>query len=241
MKGIHLDIKSLLYRIKTMKRSTLFVAVGVFLLFIGGIAYLLKPNISYVNDNTIKSDKLSVEEAKSLMGSMIKNLINVYEKPKEIFKGDNVEIGKSTPKEGEEETPKEVETPNEEETVKQTGFKVENYDEVMSSIFTKNGIKQFENMKFSGKNYVLKENGNVYLLDNVVVGDNRFTGNAFAFGSPIIKVNSIRCNISFNQAEPDDKGEVHYAVFTKELKLVKQDDKWYIESFGYSNTKETKK
>ena len=78
---------------------------------------------------------LTKDEAVSVLGDTIIDVIKVYESPTSIF---------------------EIETETREDGTIISNVK--NYQDVISGIFSEKGISELESTKFSGKNYVIKEN-----------------------------------------------------------------------------------
>ena len=233
-------------KLKNPTKPMLCLMVGFLLFFFGFMMIITKPKTEYSSNTTIVSSKLSSEEAKNLMDSLLKNALYIYEKPSELFKVSDAYYEEPVKEEEKEETKKEEskteeakedkkEEQKEETKVENNAILVDNYDEVIKTIFTENAIKQLEEMEFEGNKYVVKDNGKVYFLNDIIKKTNFFLNDSYSFGTPVIKEDSIKCNISFNRVVIDKTDVVNYELFIKELVLVKKDDKWLIDSFKYTN------
>ena len=238
-------------KLKNPTKPMLCLMVGFLMFFFGFMMIITKPKTEYSSNTTIISAKLSNEEAKNLMDSLLKNALYIYEKPSELFKVSDT-VYKEPVKEEEKKETKKEETKKEESKTEEAkedkkeeqkeetkeennAILVDNYEEVIKTIFTEKAIKQLENMEFEGNKYVVKDSGKVYFLNNIIKKTNFFLNDSYSFGTPIIKEDSIKCNISFNRVVIDKDNVVNYELFIKELVLVKKDDKWLIDSFKYTN------
>jgi len=233
--------------LKNISKSTMLMIVGGLFLFIGMMLYMTRPQVQYDSNTQIMTTILSVDESKTLMDSLLKNIINLYEKPNELFdvtpeKYENPEekkeevkedtSKKNTKKNTKKEEPIVEEEPKEETT---NALAVNNYEEIITKLFTEKGIKQLENMKFNDVKYIVKDGDKVYFMDDVVGKDNKFASDIYVYGKPLITENKIKCKISFNRVTIDTNDETNYELFIKELVIVKKDDNWLIDSFDYSN------
>ena len=228
--------------LKNISKSTMFMIVGGLFLFIGTMLYLTRPQVQYESNTQIMTTILSVDESKTLMDSLIKNIINLYEKPDELFDvtPENYvkqeEKKEDTTKKDKKDTKKEE---KKEEEVKEenttNALAINNYEEIVTKLFTEKGIKQLEDMKFNDVNYIVKDGEKVYFLNDVIGKDNKFSADVYVYGKPVITENKIRCRISFNRATIDTNDDTNYELFIKELVIVKKDDNWLIDSFDYSN------
>ncbi len=236
--------------LKNISKSTMFMIVGGIFLFIGMMLYMTRPQVQYDSNTQIMTTILSVDESKTLMDSLIKNIINLYEKPAELFDVTPEKYEKPEEKKEEEKkeekketskksskkkTTKKEETPVVVEEPATNALAVNNYNEIVTKLFTEKGIKQLEDMKFNDVNYIVKDGEKVYFLNDVIGKDNKFSADVYVYGKPVITENKIRCRISFNRATIDTNDDTNYELFIKELVIVKKDDNWLIDSFDYSN------
>ncbi len=225
--------------VNKLGKATCLVLVGVFLLFIGFMIYTSRPRVIYNEQGEITSYVMSEDEAKSLIESILSNVLNIYENPTKLFKvkSDNVEEHETEEKAKEEK--KDID-PN---------IYILDYDSIMPKYFTKNGIMEFEEMKFSNKPYYNKnEDGDIFFSTNVILDNNKFTNVSYTITKLIIGETEISCNINFSKLRIDELDEVNYEVYTKKLVLVKEEEDetnkedenktyWLVESFNYANKK----
>ena len=156
----------------------------------------------------------------------MENAISVYENPSLLFKVSDATITiKEEKKEEEEET----------EDNSNNAKLVSNYNDVIKTIFSSNGIKQLEKMTFNKKKYVYKNNDVVYFINNIIDTDYSLTDIAFTYSKFTIKSDTITCNVNFNKVTIDEDNAVNYYIITKPIKLVKTGDDWLIDSFNYTN------
>lgn len=185
------------------------IILGIIFLSVGLFLYVNKPEEKMIINEPEKI--LTKEEASSLIGEKIKSLINVYERPNEIF---NIE-----------------ENANEDGSVSK---KVTNYQEVVTNLFSENGIKQLENTKFNGKNYVIKNNDIISLLDKIPV-ENSYVNSKINLEMVDVKENVITSQVIFSSNSLDSNDVINYYVINKNIKLIKIEDKWYVDDFNYNN------
>ena len=225
-------------------KATCLVLVGLFLLLIGFLIYSSRPRVIYNEQSEVKPAIMSEEDAKSLISSILTSALNIYENPSKIFE---VKKDETSNEEGQTEEKKENKT--EENKPVDTKTYIVNYDEIITKYFTKNGITEFENMKFSDKKYYNKnENGEVYFDSDVILENNKFTNVTYTLTKLVIGEEEISCNINFSKLRIDQLDEVNYEVYTKKLVLVKDENDdsnenkenkttWLIDSFDYANKK----
>lgn len=197
-----------------MKKYTLLIIAGGIFLVLGVILSMLKKNeVFYIYEET----KLSQEEATALIIEKVKNVMDVYEKHKDIF---NV-----------------VEVTNQEENTEESNneyIKINNYEEVIKDIFTEEGIEELEKIEFEGKKYIEKREDGVYVLSSIPLR-NRFSDSSISVSISMNVLEEVKAVVSFTSDEIDDKDVLIYRIYEKNIDLVKKDDKWLIKSFNYSN------
>lgn len=229
-----------------MKKSVFILIIGAVCLVSGIYLYTTQgqDDIIYV---TSSSSVLTKEEATSLVNDTVKNIISFYENKEDTFKVEKIkeEIVEETEENGEQKTTK----ANEENQAKDENqgieekpvieipdgyIKVTNYDEVVKKMFTENGIKELEETEFEKKKYVLKDEENVYLLDKLPE-DNQFKDYNITLGVIEIEEKEINCEVTLSTNKMGEDGVLVYYVIVKNLKLVKNDDGWLIDTFAYNN------
>lgn len=191
-----------------MKKTYLLIVVGVLFVSIGLYLYFGKDN------NQLESpseDLLSKEEATSILSQSVKDIIKVYESPSTFFDVSLEEIdGKKM-------------------------YKVNNYSEVIKTIFTENGITQFESINFENSKFVtINEDNSIYFLGEIP-SDNKYSNSKIVLNKVNVKLEELSCEVTFSDAVMDEEGIMNYYVIVKEFKLVKVDDRWLIDDFVYSN------
>ena len=197
-----------------MKKNKMIIIVGLVLLVLGSALYMLARRNDTEKGNNDANRVLSSEEAESLIEETIRKIINVYEDPGTVFQV-------------------------KEEEDKPDYIKILTYDVDMKSMFTEKGIKELENTKFNNKNFFLREENNVYFI-NDIPDDNKFSKSTITIGKKDIKEKSITCEIIFTTYGLQDDDSLSYFLIVKELKLVKveKDDSeavWLVDNFEYNN------
>lgn len=190
-----------------MKKGYLFWGFGVLLFFVGSFIIFNR------NDIVVEPPKevmLTKDEASNLLVQLTRDVIKVYENPNALFDCTLEEIdGKKL-------------------------YKVNNYLDVISSLFTKKGINELEKMKFNDGIFVQKNDNEVYFMSELP-SDNRFIDSSISLDFIDIKMHEISCNVTFNNSLVDENGILRYYVISKQLKIVKVDGNWLVDSFLYSN------
>ena len=139
-----------------MKKNKMIIIVGLVLLVLGSALYMLARRNDTEKGNNDANRVLSSEEAESLIEETIRKIINVYEDPGTVFQV-------------------------KEEEDKPDYIKILTYDVDMKSMFTEKGIKELENTKFNNKNFFLREENNVYFI-NDIPDDNKFSKSTITIG-----------------------------------------------------------
>ena len=190
-----------------MKKHTLLIIIGGLFLIIG-IIYSFgkkKENITY-QENT----NLTQEEASSLVLEKTREIIDLYENPKETFMLDR-EI-------------------NEESDY----LNVLNYDTIVYNMYTEKGIKEIEKTMFDNKSFVKKEEDEVFIL-KALPDNNKYSNCSISISDIFVNTNNIKAVVSFTRNEIDQNNALTYYVYEKNIELIKKDNKWLINTFIYSN------
>ena len=203
---------------KSISKNTLFIIVGLMFLISGCIlTTMLAKNDEqpiYVDTNRT----LSNEEANSLISEMVSKVVDLYEK-----------------KEGftiVEDSSKEDNDSKEEHKIEESYIEVSNYDEVVKKLYTEEGIKELESTKFDNKSFVKKED-KVYILKDIPE-DNILINSRISVSKIDVKKDSITGEVQFTKYGLVDD-TVTYYIITKNIMLIKEDNKWLINSFIYAN------
>ena len=189
-----------------------YVIIG-FVFIVAGIIV----NTFFNHGVSIEGDgSISKEEAAGFLSTLVEEVVYVYEKPSEIFKTE-----KQTVKIGENDVEVTVLT---------------DYDERVKKIFSENGIKQLENMKFGGKTYINKIDGKVYVADVIGV-KNKVLNSSLQIKNVTVNNSStqIKGVANFYKAGTDENDVINYYYLSKNVRLVRVDNTFYVDSFIYSN------
>lgn len=187
-----------------MKKTYVLITLGILLFSSGFFMYMKKSNkMSSINGDDVI---LSRDEAVNIMGQLINNVIKVYENPNEVF--------------------------DTSETEDTTIIKINNYMEIISSIFSKDGILQLENIVFNEKKFITKnDNGTFVLKANL----NKYSNSKINVDQITITKNTISGVFTFYSYDLDSNNDINYYVITKNISAVKVDNKWLIDNFEYNN------
>ncbi len=189
-----------------------YVIIGFVLIVLGIIINtFFNRSVSIQGDNSV-----SKEEAAGFLSTLVEEVVYVYEKPSEIFKTE-----KQTVKIGEEDVEVTVLT---------------DYDDRVKEIFSENGIKQLENMKFGGKNYINKADGKVFVTDIIGI-KNKVLNSSLQIKNVTVNNSStlIKGVANFYKAGTDENDVINYYYLSKNVKLVRVENTFYVDSFIYSN------
>ena len=192
-----------------LKKHTLLIIIGGLLLVIGVILYNGKKTETYY----YVESKMTQDEAKAIIIDKTKTIMDLYEKPNDTFSLDKK--GSTT----EEESDNYV--------------KVLNYDEVIESLYTGNGIAELESTMFNKQSFVNRKDDGVYILSSIP-SDNSYLNCSIVVSNILIKDETIKATVSFTR-DNVDKDNINYYVYEKDIVLVKKDDSWLIDTFKYSN------
>lgn len=218
-----------------MKKYVLVILVGVLCLFSGMYLYGMQKNN---NQDVIpaQSNLLTKEEASILINDTLKNVINVYESKNDIFKIEKQSNNDEKLPQNEEESDKKAEDKeqNSEEEIPSSYVKVTNYDEVVKGLFTENGIKELESTSFSKNNFVIKNENDVYLYDEIPQ-ENQYKKSNITLGTIDIKEKEISCEVTLSTYIMGEDEILTYYVIVKNLKLIKEGDNWLVDTFSYKN------
>lgn len=210
-----------------MKKHSLLIIIGSVLLVVGISLTFIKKKEN--NTNYVEQD-ITKEEAYALVLEKTKNVIELYEKVDSSFKV----VNEKTPSEDEEEKEKKEEQESKEDN---PYVKVSNYNDVVSALYTEKGIKELETIKFNKQLFVDKKDEDIYLLKEIP-DENKYSNSTILIDDIKIKDNEeISAKVTFSSDGLDKEDNLTYYLYEKNIKLVKDNDRWLIDSFIYSNTK----
>ena len=191
-----------------MKKSLIYIILGVVLLSLGSFLYIKGRS----NNVVVKEHEMTKDEANNVAKELINDVIKVYENPAVIFKTLQV-------------TKDDVNL-----------YQVDDYESVVKNIFTSNGISQLEGMTFENKKYVSKIDNVTYFLTSIP-HSNSYIKSKISIDSIEFDNNKIIVQVTFSNSEVL-ADEINYYVITKTMEIVKENDKWLINDFDYSDNKE---
>ena len=209
----------------TIKKNTLIIIVAVFVFGLFAIYYVnnMKKKDNVIYYETASNNDLTEAQAKVIIDEKVKTIMKLYENPVELF-----EIEKN-------ESNMDFDSVLNEKEVNELDYyyKISNYDDVLKELYTENGVKELENTKFGDKSFVKKDNGDIYLLKNIPNSNKYLKSNIVYYG---IKYNNqiITAGIRITKYNLVDD-VINYYIVDKSIKIVKIDDKWFVESFVYAD------
>ena len=192
-----------------MKKDKLLIGVGIILITLGVVLFNLQnkkqDTIIYIEED----DTLTEDEVKRLIEEKVSNVINIYEDKNKTFK-----LDAASDKDG--------------------YVKVNNYSETINKTFTENGIRELENTKFNGKNFFVKEDDNIYLLDEIPA-DNKYINSNITLDKIDSSDKEITCLVTLSTYRLNDKEVLTFYIIEKKLKLIKSEENWLVDTFNYAN------
>ena len=217
------------------QKQLIIIGVSVFIILAFSVWYLMSNRKEHVTIYYDPNALLTEKEADNLIKEKVEKIINIYEnKGKSSEAKEAVEEvvpeGETEPKEESEEV--EVAAPIN-NTIEEDYVTITNYDTIVKELFTENGIKELESAKFNNKQFVVKEEGTIKLL-NKIPDENKFSNSNVSLSMIKIKQSEITAQVTFTTYGLKDDILTYY-VMIKEIKLVKKDSNWLVDSFNYVN------
>ena len=204
---------------KKKKQKNQLLILGVAILIILGVSLYILSNRNN-NQTTIVVDPnalLTEKEAESLIKDEIIKVINIYENQEKTFEVKKEETGES----------------DEENKKIDDYIIVTNYDNVVKDVFSENGIKELEKVSFNKKQFVVKDEETIKVL-RTIPDNNRLKENNVSLSMIKVKQNEITAQVTFTTYGLQEDILTYYVIL-KDIKLVKNNDKWLVESFQYVN------
>ncbi len=205
-----------------MKKYTLLIIAGGVFLITGLILSFGKKNdkiIYYYEEN------ISQEEATSIIIEKVKNIIDIYEHKNDTFKVIN-----NTSIEDDVEADEQIEKTQEKEELY---IQVSNYDEVIDDLYTKDGKLELESTVFNDNLFVKKNDKDVFLL-NDIPKKNKYSNSSISISDVVVNKNEVRAKVAFTNDELDKDDVLTYYIYEIKIELIKENDKWLVNSFNYS-------
>lgn len=215
-------MKGLKINLSNMKKHNLLVLAGGLLLIMGILLTFNKKGqtIEYIYEEVA----LTKEEAEALIIDKVKSIIDLYEKPTEVF---SVEAPDNS------ETIENSED-NKEEKANQFYTKVNNYDEIVDELYTEEGKKELETIKFGEDLFVRKNEEEIAVLSKIP-SNNSYINKSMTVSDIIVKLHDINATVSFVSDSLGEDGTLNYYVYEKKITLMKKEDKWLVNTFKYTN------
>ena len=186
-----------------MKKPFVLIIIGIVLFSIGYMLYTGKESkITNTNSDIV----LTKDEAVNIMGQLINEVIKIYENPTEVF-----DIS---------------------ETEDTNILKINNYDDVISKVFSDKGIIQLEKTILNEKNFITKSDNDIFMLK---LNLNKYINSKINVDQITITKNSISGEFTFYSYDLDSNNNVNYYVITKNISAIKVDSSWLIDNFEYNN------
>lgn len=179
------------------------------LIFIIGIFFLLYGVILFLTNNkkvVLKEESVFTDvEAIEIVKNKIEGVLNIYENPSSVFKV--------------------------KDSSNELYYIAEDYNEVIKNKVSDKYIKEIEKTKINNKVLIKKNNDEIlilkpianmkYALDNLSVELKTYSEKEI---SGIIKLFNYKLN---------EKDEIEYLIYEKDIKLIKNGDFWLIDEFIY--------
>jgi len=150
--------------------------------------------------------KLTNEEISGIVNELMLKVFAIYEDPKSNFSG-------------EEEDNNQI--------------LVYDYETVVNSIFSENGKKELEKVKFDGKNYVEKKDDGIYIMANIPE-NKKYSEWQINTKDYYMNGGNISLFIIFGKNTMLENGEMSITSKTVELKIIKSEDAWLVDSLNYN-------
>ena len=190
-----------------MKKYTLLMIIGGLFLIIGVIIFSnkKKETVYYVEEDSMKE-----EEIVSLITEKVKTIIEVYENQGNTFK-----INKDQDESSEY-------------------LEVLNYNDVIDKLYTEEGKKELEKIKFNNKLFVNKDEETTYIL-KALPENNLYSNCSISVSNATYNKGIVKGVVSLTKNVLGNNEVLTYYVYEKNIELIKKDDKWLIKTFIYSN------
>ena len=194
---------------KKQKQMIILIAIIVIIFAVGFVLKNKKKDVAPPQEE--QSTILSKEEGEALSKDIVYKLIEVFEQQDKVFK-----------------------VTQEETDEKEEYITVTDYDNVVKTIFTEKGLKEFEKTTFNKKTFVKKEEDGTVKLLKEIPEDNQYIDANVSITKIDIKEKEI--SVTLNITKYNMKDDIlNYYVFVKELKLIKNEEDWLVDSFNYLN------
>ena len=190
-----------------MKKYTLLMIIGGLFLIIGVIIFSnkKKETVYYVEEDSMKE-----EEIVSLITEKVKTIIEIYENQGNTFK-----INKDQDESSEY-------------------LEVLNYNDVIDKLYTEEGKKELEKIKFNNKLFVNKDEEKTYIL-KALPENNLYSNCSISVSNATYNKGIVKGVVSLTKNVLGNNEVLTYYVYEKNIELIKKDDKWLIKTFIYSN------
>lgn len=151
--------------------------------------------------------RMTNEEADGIANEIITNIFAVYETPNTVFSS---------------------------KAKVEDHILIRDYDEVIDKLFSINGKKELEQVKFNGKSFVEKKEDGTYILTNIPEEKIYSTWQLTTRNYYITK-NSIELEVVLGKSIMKEDNTMSILSMTIDMKLVNVNNKWLVDSFNYNN------
>ena len=215
-----------------MKNKKLIIYVGLVILVLGVLLFVLqKPKNEkvYINDN----NTLSKEEANSIISEVVRTVINVYEDPGKVFEVEELPEIVADTINGEvlsqEDLAKNIKS--------YTYLKINNYEEKINDIFTLNGQNELENTLFGEEKFFINDQDDGYLFYRNIPESNKYINSTISVDNIEIKDDEINAEVRLTtySLDTEDDDILSFYVVKKNIKLIKENEVWLVDTFLYNN------
>ena len=150
--------------------------------------------------------KLTNEEISGIVNETLLKVFDIYENPKSHFAGEEEENNQ---------------------------ILVHDYETVVDNIFSANGKKELEKVKFDGKNFVEKKDDGIYIIANIP-DDKKYSEWQVNTKDYYMNGGYISLFVIFGKNTMLENGEMSIVSKTIEMKIVKSEDAWLVDSLNYN-------
>ena len=155
----------------------------------------------------VPPEKAPIEaEASAIIKERVENILGMYFDPTQVFNVTNTN----------------------EETIT-----VNNYDKVVKSLFSANGINELEKVIFDDKSFVTKDGNKVEIL-KAIPEDRTYNESKITMKNYRLLPTQISATVTLTNSYMEENGipnAIHTLIF---VKLIKEDGIWLIDTFNYN-------
>ncbi len=216
------------------KKQLLIIGASVLVVIVFSVWYIISNRKEEVKIYYDPNALLTEKQADSLIREKVEKIIDVYENKGKVFEVKSAAEEIIPQEDGESKENEEVDIAAPiKNAVEEDYVTITNYDTIVKELFTENGIKELESVKFNNKQFVVKEEGTTQLLKNIP-DENKFSKSNVSLSMVKIKQAEITAQVTFTTYGLKDDILTYYVII-KNIKLVKNENNWLVDSFDYVN------